>query len=113
MNNPRCDGLIYSVATVMDNCLTLNPPDMAGKEEYEGQIILWYKQIISCQDTDIKNSAAYMFAKKYIKNSLYDQAEQLLETIPGNHMDKSVYKWIYCCIKSNMMRQQRLSNRSC
>lgn len=87
---PRCDGLIYSVATVMDNCLTLNPPDMADKEEYEGQIILWYKQITSCQDTDIKNSAAYMLAKKYIKNSLYDQAEQLLETIPGNHMDKSV-----------------------
>lgn len=87
---PRCDSLIYLVATVMDNCLTLNPADLNDKEEYEQQIILWYQQAASGQDTVIKNSAAYMLAKKYIKNSLYDQAQQLLETIPENNFDKSV-----------------------
>ncbi|WP_394924909.1 helix-turn-helix transcriptional regulator [uncultured Robinsoniella sp.] len=87
---PGCEGLIYAVATVMDNCLTLNPSEIDSKEAYERQIILWYNQAASGKDIVIKNSATYMLAKKYIKNSLYDQAQQLLETIPENTIDKSV-----------------------
>lgn len=74
---PYCNHLIYSSANILDATLVLVPMKKDQKDEYEKQIIMWYKQVASCQEYPIKISAISILAKKFIKNGNCEMAEQI------------------------------------
>lgn len=64
---PYCNHLIYSSANILDATLVLVPMKKDQKDEYEKQIIMWYKQVASCQEYPIKISAISILAKNLLK----------------------------------------------
>lgn len=89
---PYCNHLIYSSANILDAALVLAPMKKDQKDEYEKQIIMWYKQVASCQEYPIKISAISILAKKFIKNGNCEMAEKLAEEIPDCNFDKTSFQ---------------------
>lgn len=89
---PHCDNLLYSSAAVLDSSLILSALSTKQKEKQEQQILLWYELAAKSQDEAVRNAAVYMLAGKYLKQSNFEKAGQLIGQIPEQHADKTFFQ---------------------
>lgn len=89
---PRCDLLIYTVATVLNSALTLAEIEDEKKLEYNTVIIEWFERTANSQDEKVRISSIYMLATKYVQIEKYEEASAFLNKIPDTTIDATIMK---------------------
>lgn len=89
---PRCDLLIYTIATVLNGALTLSDLDNQKKLEYDAMIIEWFERTADSPDEKVRISSTFMLATKYVQMEKYDDASTFLNRIPDAVIDTTIMK---------------------
>ena len=90
---PNCMELIYSLNTCLDGSLILYSANETEEELkiYQNKIIAYYEFIVSCaEEGRTREGAVYMLAGKYMNMERYDEAEEILKTLPERPADRRV-----------------------
>lgn len=92
---PNCMKLLYSLNVTLEGSFILEQAELSGKEHerYQKKIFAHYEFVAeNAKDEQIRSSAAYMLAGKYIGQGRYECAEELLELMPERSADKRIMK---------------------
>ena len=92
---PNCMKLLYSLNVTLEGSFILEQADLSGEEHerYQKKILARYEFVAeNAKDEQIRSSAAYMLAGKYIGQGRYERAEELLELMPERSADKRIMK---------------------
>ena len=90
---PNCMELIYSLNTCLDGSLILYSANETEEELkiYQNKIIAYYEFIVSrAEEGRTREGAVYMLAGKYMNMERYDEAEEILKTLPERPADRRV-----------------------
>lgn len=86
---PRCPKLIHTMATMMQGILLMS--GCTERDRYEEQIRRWYEQVLGCKGNEKeKNAAAYMLVSWHIRRKEYEKAQQMLDLLPEQDVDKRI-----------------------
>ena len=86
---PNCDGLIHTIALLLDGAALMSGLEPAERERYQDRIIALYERVAKSDDEKIRYSAIFMLASKYIGHGDYDRAQEMVDRLPEkNAMDK-------------------------
>ena len=92
---PNCMKLLYSLNVTLEGSFILEQAELSGEEHerYQKKILARYEFVAeNAKDEQIRSSAAYMLAGKYIGQGRYERAEELLELMPDRSADKRIMK---------------------
>lgn len=78
---PTCYPLILKTATLLEGLLVMNMK-IKGREEYQNTIEALYRRALDSQDSAVRNQAKAMLISKYRKRKEYEQAQELLDSLP-------------------------------
>lgn len=85
---PTCYPLLLHVAILLDGALKLYTQKEHIKEFYTN-IESLYQRVLSSKDMSLVNQAKYFLISKFIERKQFDQAKDMLDTIPDeNTVDK-------------------------
>lgn len=90
---PNCMVLIYSLNTCLDGSVILYSANETEEELkiYQNKIIAYYEFIVSrAEEGRTREGAVYMLAGKYMNMERYDEAEEILKTLPERPADRRV-----------------------
>ena len=83
-NYPNCGVFIQKIAVLLDGArLIYGLPDPAEDQHYyEERIEKFYERASRVGEGEAKASASFMLASKYMAGERYEEARELLETLP-------------------------------
>ena len=87
---PRCDSLIYMVATTLDGVLVLSDVPDERRETYKKTVFDWLERVSGSADEKIRCSVVYLLAAKYLQMEDYEKAGFFLGQIPDVQTDKTL-----------------------
>lgn len=79
---PRCDSLIYMAAATLDGVSALSDIPDESREAYKKTVFEWLERVSGSKDDNIRYSAVYLLAAKYLNMEEYEKAGFYLEQIP-------------------------------
>ncbi len=85
---PSCGPLIHTTALMLDGALIMSDLSLAEKQSYTEQITALYERAFQTADGDIRHRAAFMLSSKYMQDGNYDKAQEFLDTLPDQGIDK-------------------------
>lgn len=86
---PNCFKLIHSAAMLLDGALIMSGMNADDKERYGGKIIGLYERVAGSDDEKLRDGAIYILASKYTALGQYDNAQEMLDSLPEHTaMDK-------------------------
>lgn len=83
---PTCDLLIFTLANLLENSLSLVKENKVYKDELERL----YKRITESDNEEIRSEAIYKLGSRYIERGELDKAEKLIATLQGTPFDNKV-----------------------
>lgn len=106
---PNNGKLIHNLALLLDGMLMVSDAEQAQKEQWQEEIFTLYQQLFTDDDVtnndsrnailEIKNSAAFMLASKYIAKNRLKEAQEMIDFLPNHSaMDKRMLQAnLYSC----------------
>lgn len=79
---PNCGLLIHTTAMTLDGALMMSGMSPYDKGKYGHQITVLYERAAKCDDEQIRNRAIYILASKYTVLGQYDNAQEMLNSLP-------------------------------
>ncbi|MCM1158438.1 MAG: helix-turn-helix domain-containing protein [Bacteroidales bacterium] len=77
---PNCFQLIWQLAVILNaRLITAN---VENSENYDAQILEWYKQALTCEDKQIQKQAADSLFSYYMRKENYSEAEKYIPYFP-------------------------------
>ena len=85
---PSCGPLIHTTALLLDGALIMSDLSLEEKQRYTEQITALYQRAFQSDDPDVRRHAATMLSSKYMQKEDYEKAQEYLDTLPEQGMDK-------------------------
>ena len=89
---PNDDFLVYHIATILKGGLLFAHLDKSKKDLYSEEVSSLYMSLINSDDEEIKNGVKLNIIGESIEKADYDQAEEILNSLPDYHRNKKIYQ---------------------
>lgn len=91
---PNNMKLIYHMTFMLDGFTLFSGMSKEQKKPMQDRIFKLYEQLLNSEDTEEKNSAAFMLSSKYIVNGDYEKAQEMIDILPDfNPMNNPMNKY--------------------
>lgn len=100
---PNCSSLIHTTALVLDGSLIMSGTPTDEREKFEETIIKLYERASKSEEDSIRNMASFMLASKYMNLEKYEDAQEILDTLPDSNVpDKKQLKVQLCILQDKL-----------
>ncbi len=90
---PNCDLLRYSLALLLEGCLSFSALSADERETYACKFMEWYQQAAESREEETREAAIGILVNKYLDRGQTDKAAELVEQLPDKKtVDKQMLK---------------------
>lgn len=79
---PNSTKLIHDIALLLDGAMIMVGHNIEDKDQYMDSILRLYERLTQSSDTEIRDSAVFMLASKYMNKKEYENAQELIDRLP-------------------------------
>lgn len=82
---PTCYPLILNTALLLEGLLIMNVK-ISNREQLSEDVEALYTRVLESNDSSVKNQAKAMLVSKYMKRKDYEQAQELIDSLPDQDL---------------------------
>lgn len=79
---PHNDTLLYCLTIQLDGLLAASGSPADEMQRFDGMLVKWYSRLARSDDSNLRDSANYMLASRWIRKGDYDKAQEILDRMP-------------------------------
>ena len=110
---PNSDLLVNNLAALLDGAIILSGNPIPLKEKYEKEIEALYQRAAQSTNAVIREQASACLISKLMEQGNYEQAQELLDTIPGkSSIDRDLVQANIWIAQGNLKRRQNVRRKA-